>query len=476
MTTLDPTSDIADVIREDEGYHAFCGLTCVGWLYQKMKDSFFLILGTHTCAHLLQNALGVMVFARPRFGVAMMEEADLSGGPVDITEIVQKIVADHHPKVIFLLNSCTPEVLKVDFENIARKLNMAEGVGIPVLPVRADGLEYTMTQAEDSVLQSLLDFCPVAPAGEKKVVFLGAFNDANAAEIRHEAEKLGLPIGGFVPEPYLSDLPAIGPDTILAPLQPWVSGAANKFKRARGCTVLKSVFPVGPDGTRIFLEDLCAEFGLDRHDALAKREADVWAALEPQLAILRGKRIFFTGDNMLELPLSRFLKAAGAEVMECGTPYVNRKFHERELRLLAGTRVVELPNMMRQVNSIRADKPDLAITNFWQANPFEGERIATKWSNEFLFTPLYGFAGAQDLAKLFTRALERRRHLDQLDWNDFLPVETGVPHGQIVQQPEPIRMMIDNVPDIQRVPGEAAPQIVRYSREDAQPTTTEVRP
>ena len=62
------------ITKEDGLYHSFCGLTCVGWLYQKIKDSFFLILGTHTCAHLLQNSLGVMIFARPRFGVALIEE------------------------------------------------------------------------------------------------------------------------------------------------------------------------------------------------------------------------------------------------------------------------------------------------------------------------------------------------------------------------------------------------------------------
>src|SRR5947209_9125579 len=103
---------LAEVIREDNGYHAFCGLTCVGWRYQKMKDSFFLILGTHTCAHLLQNALGVMIFAKPRYGVAMLEESDLSAPQVDITDIVKDIVDQHHPSVIFLLNSCTPEIMK----------------------------------------------------------------------------------------------------------------------------------------------------------------------------------------------------------------------------------------------------------------------------------------------------------------------------------------------------------------------------
>jgi hypothetical protein len=38
----------ASFTREDGLYHSFCGLVSVGWLYQKIKDSFFLILGTHT--------------------------------------------------------------------------------------------------------------------------------------------------------------------------------------------------------------------------------------------------------------------------------------------------------------------------------------------------------------------------------------------------------------------------------------------
>lgn len=408
----------AEVIREDNGYHAFCGLTCVGWLYQKMKDSFFLILGTHTCAHLLQNALGVMIFAKPRYGVAMLEESDLSAAQVDITDIVKDIVEQHHPSVIFLLNSCTPEIMKVDFETMAKKLN---GVfnNTPVLPVRADGLEYTMTQAEDSVVQALLQFCPEAPAGEKKVVFLGAVNDVNAGELQREAEKLGLPVAGFIPAHTMGELPAIGPDTIIAPLQPYLAGAASLFSRKRGAKVLQSLFPIGPDGTRVFFEDLAAMFG--KQVDLSEREAESWKNIEAKVASIRGKRIFITGDNMLELPITRFLRKAGAEVIECGTPYVNRKFHARELQMLAGQKVVEMPNMGRQIRDIREQQPDLVITNFWQANPFEAERIATKWSTEIIFTPIYGFGGAGDLANLFSRALNRHKKLDMLDWKEFLP-------------------------------------------------------
>jgi light-independent protochlorophyllide reductase subunit N len=44
-----------------------------------MQDAFFLVVGSRTCAHLLQSAAGVMIFAEPRFGTAILEEGDLAG-------------------------------------------------------------------------------------------------------------------------------------------------------------------------------------------------------------------------------------------------------------------------------------------------------------------------------------------------------------------------------------------------------------
>ena len=41
----------------------FCGLTGIVWLHRKIQDAFFLIVGSRTCAHLMQSAAGVMSFA-----------------------------------------------------------------------------------------------------------------------------------------------------------------------------------------------------------------------------------------------------------------------------------------------------------------------------------------------------------------------------------------------------------------------------
>ncbi|HMP41061.1 MAG TPA: ferredoxin:protochlorophyllide reductase (ATP-dependent) subunit N, partial [Roseiflexaceae bacterium] len=298
--------------KEDGLYHSFCGLTCVGWLYQKIKDSFFLILGTHTCAHLLQNALGVMIFARPRFGVALLEEMDLSKPQPELEDLVAEIRRDHKPSVIFLLSSCTPEVMKVEFQGLADHLSAPD---LPVLFVPASGLEYTFSQAEDSVLQALIPFCPQAAPGDRQVVFLGSVNDTIADDFALEAARLGIPVGGFLPANHFSELPAIGPDTVLAPLQPYLAKVAARLGRERGATILSSLFPFGPDGTRTFWEDLAAAFGISVD--LGDREAQAWQRIADHTDLLRGKKVFFTADNLMELPLARFLQNAGCEILEC---------------------------------------------------------------------------------------------------------------------------------------------------------------
>ena len=153
--------------------------------------------------------------------------------------------------------------------------------------------------------------------GQKSVVFLGSVNDATADDLRAEAEELGIHVAGFLPESRFDKMPAIGPDTVLAPIQPYLSRVAVKLERERGARVLHSLFPFGPDGSRVFWEDLAREFGITVD--LRDREKAAWEKIRTQTALLKGKKVFLTADTMMELPLARFLKSAGADVVECSS-------------------------------------------------------------------------------------------------------------------------------------------------------------
>ena len=60
-------------LHQEQGQRAvFCGLTGIVWLHRKIQDAFFLVVGSRTCAHLIQSAAGVMIFAEPRFATAII--------------------------------------------------------------------------------------------------------------------------------------------------------------------------------------------------------------------------------------------------------------------------------------------------------------------------------------------------------------------------------------------------------------------
>jgi light-independent protochlorophyllide reductase subunit N len=114
------SSKISDTLTfecETGNYHTFCPISCVAWLYQKIEDSFFLVVGTKTCGYFLQNALGVMIFAEPRYAMAELEEGDISAQLNDYQELKRlclQIKKDRNPSVIVWIGTCTTEIIKMD--------------------------------------------------------------------------------------------------------------------------------------------------------------------------------------------------------------------------------------------------------------------------------------------------------------------------------------------------------------------------
>jgi light-independent protochlorophyllide reductase subunit N len=118
-------------------------------------------------------------------------------------------------------------------------------------------------------------------------------------------------------------------------------------------------------------------------------------------------------DSQLEVPLARFLhRELGMELVEVGTPYLDRTTIGAELPLLpASVTLSEGQHVDRQLERCRAARPDLVVCGLGLANPLEAEGLTTKWSIELVFTPIHGFDQAGDLAELFARPLVRREKL-----------------------------------------------------------------
>jgi light-independent protochlorophyllide reductase subunit N len=144
----------------------------------------------------------------------------------------------------------------------------------------------------------------------------------------------------------------------------------------------------------------------------AERRAEI--AVSGARTRLAGKRIFFFPDSQLEIPLARFVQnELGMELVEVGTPYLHQEHMASELAMLpSGFTLSEGQDVDRQLDRCRAAAPDLVVCGLGLANPLEAEGYTTKWSIEFVFTPVQGFDQAGDLAELFTRPFVRRDRLE----------------------------------------------------------------
>jgi light-independent protochlorophyllide reductase subunit N len=397
---FDAASAVVD--RDD-----FCSLAPIGWLHHKMQDSFFLVVGTGSCQGFLQTALGVMIFAKPRFGTAILDEDDLSGrDPYEgLQPIVKSIVAEHAPRAIFLGSTCTPEILKMNVAGCAEPLERE--FGVRVYPCRLDGFDRSYTQGEDHVLKAMIARAP--QTAEANLVILGCLSPLEEAEIRIEAAAMGLPEPGFLPSESAMEVPPIGPKTVLAPVHPYLYDSCSFAQRERGTPIHKTVFPYGPDGARAFYETLAARFG--KTVSYEQREAEAWAAVARETAVLKGRSIAFASDAMVELPLARTLRAAGAHVELVATPNVLRKFHAKELEALEGVEILEHGDRFDLFARLSAQRPDLVVANLNIANPLEGMGFAVKWSTELTFQPIHGFSGASSLFAMFASTIRRHAAL-----------------------------------------------------------------
>ncbi|WP_411867295.1 ferredoxin:protochlorophyllide reductase (ATP-dependent) subunit N [Vulcanococcus limneticus] len=413
------------LIRENGQREVFCGLTSIVWLHRRMPDAFFLVVGSRTCAHLVQSAAGVMIFAEPRFGTAILGERDLAGladANAELDRLVGHLL-ERRPEIrtLFLVGSCPSEVIKLDLAKAAERLQAQLAGRVRVLSYSGSGIETTFTQGEDNALLALVPLLPAAPvardagssaAPPDQLMIVGTLADGVEDRFRSLFTRLGIPRIDSLPPRRASELPPVGPGTRVLLAQPFLSATARALV-SRGAQLIPAPYPLGVEGSRAWMAAAAAAFGVAPahvQAVLAPLVERGQRALAPHKEVLAGKRLFLMPDSQLEIPLARFLaRECGMELLEVGTPYLDRSLMAEELALLpAGVQLSEGQHVEHQLDRLRAARPDLVLCGLGLANPLEAEGIATKWSIELVFSPIHGIDQAGDLAELFARPLRRR--------------------------------------------------------------------
>ena len=405
------------VLRERGQREVFCGLTGIVWLHRKLQDAFFLVVGSRTCAHLIQSAAGVMIFAEPRFATAILTDRDLAGLADAGDELERHCVRllERRPNIstLFLVGSCPSEVIKLDLGKAAERLNAKLLPNVRVVAYSGSGIETTFTQGEDNALRAMVPLMPASTA--KQLLVVGCVADIVEDQLRRAFDALGVGPVQFFPARRATELPAVGPGTELLLAQPF-NGETVRALVARGATLLEAPYPFGAEGTTAWLQAAADAWQIpaSHFQAVTRPLAErARTAMAHARSRLEGKRVFFMPDSQLEIPLARFLhRELGMSLLEVGTPYLDRQMVSAELELMPpDITLSEGQHVERQLERVRASRPDLTVCGLGLANPLEAEGLTTKWSIELVFTPIHGYDQAGDLAGIFARPLERRERL-----------------------------------------------------------------
>jgi light-independent protochlorophyllide reductase subunit N len=405
------------ILKERGQREVFCGLTGIIWLHRKMQDAFFLVVGSRTCAHLLQSAAGVMIFAEPRFGTAILEEKDLAGMADAHEELDREVerLLRRRPDIrqLFLVGSCPSEVIKLDLSKAAERLTQLYTPKVRVLNYSGSGIETTFTQGEDACLASMVPI--LGKTDDHQLILVGALPDVVEDQFIKIFNELGISNIKTLPAITKEKTPNIGKNTRFALVQPFLGETAEALE-GLGLKRISAPFPFGDQGTTEWLRAIAEEFSVGEslfEEVIKAPSARARKAIEAAALKLAGKSVFFFPDSQLEIPLARFLvNECGMNAIEVGAPYVNKSIVGPDLALLPeGPVLSEGQDVDLQLDRCRNARPDITVCGLGLANPLEGEGLTTKWAIELVFTPVHGYEQAGDLAGLFARPIKRREVL-----------------------------------------------------------------
>jgi light-independent protochlorophyllide reductase subunit N len=427
-------------------------LHAVNDLAQRLPDVLVVVAGTQAEAHLVQSLPAAPSPNLPpsrrnqRVIFAVIDPDDPPQQGLLASRIVESTAGHRGTELVLLVAGRAAESLGVDaaFEArlVARKLDLPAEVVNPDAPHEVPGI--LSTDLEDRVLAALVNLCPkrktsdlvqtASPAKRgglfgsflgrgtetsdsnvgRPVVLLGGTLSPGADQgLAAELSRTGVEVVGSVPGAGIGKLPPLGEGTVVAVMDPNLASAATVAER-RGATVVKTLMPVGVDGTARFVQDVAEEAGSRTSEAVRARS--VWEDLGVLRNRIRGKRIFFTGDTGLEIPLARFLADAGAVVLEVGAPRLDRRFLAAELQALGpDVDVVVSPDYRGQTNRIDESRPDVVISSPGLHLPLVARGHLCRSPRDFISAGLYGYGGSRRILELLVRTMERAETLDSLN-------------------------------------------------------------
>lgn len=431
-------------------------LHAVGAMAKKLPGAVVAVIGTRAEAHLAQTlaasgADGPRKIRRNRRVIyAVLDPADPPEGGRIASRLIAEAAGISGTRMMLLVTGRSADLLGVDAGFEARLISRRLDVPVAVAPLvpspRSPGC--LSTDLEDRALAALVDLCPtgtsdrleVQHAGPKRAGLLGGLLNRGreegragrrrsvvllghaggyAGEVVSGLERAGVEVDGTLPGPDVGELAAVGENTVVAATDPNL-GTAARAAEERGAKFVRTLTPIGVDGTARFIQDVAGAAGSGGSGGTAANEIGraraAWEDMEHLRNRVRGKRVFFAGDTGYEIPLARFLADAGAVVLEVGAPRLDKRAMAEEIQALgADVDVVESPDWRGQLKRADETRPDVVISSPGLYVPLVARGHLCRPVRDFLEVGVHGYGGARRILEVLIRTFERAETLDSVN-------------------------------------------------------------
>ncbi|MDR1904466.1 MAG: nitrogenase [Treponema sp.] len=365
-------------------------------------------------------------------------ESDIiGGGEQKLKETVQYVDTEFHPRVIFVVSTCAPNIIGDDLDEICDGLR--NELTAKIVPLHCPGFKTRVNAtAYDTVYHGLaknlefepkpfVDFRPFnkydpnfdiesAKYKYKKSRTVNLFN-ASAIGVPDEKEvvrlltAMDLKVNISTEYSSLDDFRLLSEASLNISMctvhDDYLLDILNK-RYGTPCLILN--MPIGIQNTGEWLRAIAKKTGdTEKVEAIIKKEeADLMKALEPMREKIKGKRVLLNGGVIRVACMAVLLKELGAEVLGV-RPYhydsLSDPIYERLAEEFPGIDVNVASNQVYElVNIIKREKPDLVFahpgSNAWVV------KAGSVWIPLFAPAKNYlGYRGVYDVARSMVRSL-----------------------------------------------------------------------
>ena len=310
---------------------------------------------------------------RPPVTYTTFQARELGG---DTAEIFRQACADafqrFQPKAMLVGASCTAELIQDDPGGLAQALRLP----VPVVPLELPAYQrkenWGAAETFYHLVRALARPVPAAegPPAVRRArcnilgpTALGFRHRDDVREIRTLIESLGIEVWVVAPwEASVDDLARIPQADFNVVLYPEVARTAAEWLQRQFGQPYTREFPMGLEGTRAFVREVCALAGVEVPAGLDADARSSWYARSVDSTYLTGKRAYLFGDASHVIAGARFAaREMGFEVVGMGS--YSREF-ARDVREAArgyGLEALISDDYLQVEEQIRQLQPELIL-------------------------------------------------------------------------------------------------------------------